>query len=131
MKLEIFRQEHRAYHEMGSLRIDGALFCVTLEPPWMQNRPFISCIPAGCYKAVRCNSPKYGNTFEIVDVEGRSLILFHPGNWPSQTEGCVLLGQYPAKLRGKRAVANSGNTFHRFMEQCKGVDSFDLFIVEI
>ena len=64
----------------------------TLENPWLDNAPNISCIPVGSYVCKRVISPKYGETFEITGVDGRTHILFHEGNYPSNTMGCVLLG---------------------------------------
>jgi hypothetical protein len=132
VKLEIFRMEQPAFHTIGAMRLDGKFFCATLEPPWRDNKPFLSCIPCGCYKAVRVHSPRFGVTWEITDVEGRSLILFHPGNWTEDTAGCVLLGQYPNKLKShRRAVLNSGATFQRFMDLTSAVDELDVFIVSV
>ena len=60
----------------------------TLEPPWLENKPNRSRIPAGTYKIKprRYNKGGY-DSFEIVGVPGRSLILFHAGNVPRNTRG--------------------------------------------
>lgn len=131
MKVEIFRLEHTKQLTIGVLRLDGAMFCATLEPPWKDNQRSVSCIPTGCYYAVRTTSPRYNNTFEIIDVPQRSGILFHAGNWVGDTEGCVLLGQHAGLLRGDRAVLNSGATFKRFMEALNNSFGFNLFIVDV
>lgn len=65
---------------------------VTLEPPWLDNTPKKSCIPAGKYKIVPRTSPKFGEHLILQDVEGRSYILCHAGNLPGDTEGCILVG---------------------------------------
>lgn len=131
MKIEIFRIESKPWHTIGSMRIDGKLFCTTLEPPWKDNRVNVSCIPCGSYKAKRVQSPKFGNTFEVVDVKGRTYILFHSGVWPRHTKGCVMLGQYPAKITGEDGIANSGDTFKKFLSATFHVDEFDLFITQV
>jgi hypothetical protein len=41
-----------------------------------------------------------------------------------------LLAQYPGKLRGDRAVLNSGATFSEFLRRLAGVYTFGLTIVE-
>lgn len=64
----------------------------TLEPPWNNNEENISCVPSGIYECKLVNSPKFGRTFEITSVENRTDILFHAGNYPRDTKGCVLLG---------------------------------------
>jgi hypothetical protein len=39
-------------------------------------------------------SPRFGmNVPHILDVPGRDYILIHPGNFPEDTEGCVLVGK--------------------------------------
>jgi len=115
--LEIVRMENDAIHGMfGMLRINKKLFCAVLEPPDRANAPFRSCIPAGQYLCRRDQSPKFGETFVVTEVPGRSDIKFHAGNTVADTAGCMLLGEYPAKLRGDRQVKNSGATFRAFME---------------
>lgn len=103
---------------------NGEPFCVTLEPPFGFNRPNVASIRAGEYTARRVVSPKYGNTFEVTGVPGRSHILFHAGNVVEHTEGCILLGQYFGKLKGDRAVLNSGATFQAFLDRLAGADAF-------
>lgn len=85
------------------------------EPPWRDNQPRISCIPAGEYLVKLRKSPKYGLTFHVTNVEGRSYILKHSGNYAGDTEkgfkthtlGCVLHGQKLGYLGGQRSVLNS------------------------
>jgi hypothetical protein len=131
MKVEIIRTEHTTKHTIGIMRVDGAQFCSTLELSWLNNIPFISCIPCGAYTCRRIHSAKYGDTFEITGVPDRDNILLHAGNWASNTEGCVLLGQHAGKLRNKRAVLNSGKTFRKFLALTQHVDNFDLFILSV
>jgi len=60
----------------GVLKFDNTPFAVTLELDDLENRPNISCIPAGEYICKRVNSPKFGDTFEVANVPGRTHILF-------------------------------------------------------
>ena len=64
----------------------------TLELPWKDNEPQISCIPIGDYKVVKRWSNKYKFHFHIQDVENRSFILIHAGNFHTHTKGCILVG---------------------------------------
>ena len=68
-------------------------FAVSMEPPWKDNAPNVSCIPPGKYYCHGTNSEKFGYTFEIADAPGRSAILFHRGNAAEHTKGCVLVGE--------------------------------------
>lgn len=50
-------------------------------------------------------------------VSGRSAIAIHPGNTPHHTQGCILVGQFPDKLKGPdRHIKNSANMFKKLMD---------------
>lgn len=110
---------------------DDAPICVTLERPWLNNAPNVSCIPAGQYTCKRVNSPKFGNVFEVTGVTGRSKVLIHWGNWVTDTEGCIVLGESYAILKNEVAVAQSKAAFDEFMAKLAAVDSFQLTIKEV
>jgi hypothetical protein len=114
----------------GALCIDGKAFCVTLEPPDRNNAPNISNIPPGKYHCRRIFSEKFGDTFTVENVPGRSLIRFHAGNRISDTEGCILLGRSYYALKYDRGIANSGATFRLFMAELVDCDEFELTITE-
>lgn len=114
----------------GVLLIDGKVFCVTLEPPDELNKVNESCIPTGQYMCKRYKSKRYPNTFQIMNVPNRSKILFHPGNFVDNTEGCILLARKFGVLGKGRGILNSGGTFKQFMEIFNGVDKFHLTINE-
>ena len=105
-----------------------APFALSVEDPWRNNEKFVSCIPAGTYKCQRVESPKFGNTFEICDVEGRDLILFHWGNTHVNTQGCVLVGEKFEPLNGVPAVLGSKDGFREFLAFVEGLDEFDVTI---
>ena len=131
MKISIIRIEESDQGTIGAMLIGGEAFCCTLEPPDNDNQQNISCIPEGKYRAIRIDSPRYGNTFEITNVQGRSHVLIHAGNVVKHTRGCVLIGQYFGKLKGNRAVLNSGSTFQKFLGKMKGINFFELEIKEV
>jgi len=127
---ELLRTELADDLTYGVLKINGKSHCVTLERPDLDNAPNFSCIPAGHYVCKRVNSPRFGITFEIVDVPDRSHILLHPGNVAADSRGCVLLGRHYGELRGDRAVLSSGKAFDRFMAAAEGVDEFPIYVKE-
>ena len=115
----------------GVFRIQKEVFCVTLEPPDMENTRNISSIPAQQYVCERQVSLRFGETFQVMNVPGRNSVLFHAGNRVEDTEGCIILAQHYGKLKGDRAVLNSGQTFHVFMAIMEGHSRFHLTIREI
>lgn len=117
---ELIRLEESHQGTIGVLRINKEVFCMTLEPPDELNVSNISHIPAQQYLCNPYTSPKYKETYIVDGVPGRDYILFHAGNTASHTHGCILLGSTTGKLRGERAVLNSGKTFERFMEKMGG-----------
>ena len=130
--VELIRlEEDHYYGTFGMLRVQKELFCVTLEPPDILNKSFKSSIPAQQYTCNRRFSNHFGETFEVTNVPGRDNILFHAGNYVGDTQGCIILAQYKGKLRGDRAVLNSGKTFKTFMGMMKDYGSFHLTIKEV
>lgn len=127
-KFELTRLESTEAGTFGVLRHNGQVFCLTLEPPDRNNAPDISCIPTGRYGCRRVRSPRFGPTFEVADVPGRTHILFHQGNVAADTNGCVLLGSRYGVLGRVRGVLDSGAAFDAFMARCSGLDGFDLTI---
>jgi len=121
----IVRLEESEEGALGSLLIDGKLFCTTLEPD--ANDPEKFQIPPGKYQCKRFHGWKWKNTFEIL-VEGHEALLFHTGNEELHTEGCILLGRQPSYLRGNRAILNSQHTFEQFLKELEAVDEFTLYI---
>jgi hypothetical protein len=127
--VELIRLEDDSEGTFGVLKINKEVFCVTLEPPDRLNKREKSCIPAQQYICNRYKSHAFGKTFIVENVPNRSGILFHAGNTKKDTAGCIILAQHFGKLRGFRAVLNSGKTFEEFMELMKD-DQFHLTIKE-
>lgn len=110
----------------------------TMEDDWLDNRPNVSCIPPDRYLCKRVISPKFGETFEITGVPGRSHILIHAANVEEHVRGCCGLGLKVGQLevtdedtgvkRWKIAVLSSKRAQAEFMAEFVGVDSFWLTI---
>lgn len=74
----------------GKLEHEGKLICHTIELPWKDNKPKISCIPEGEYFITKRYSRKFGWHLELLQVHNRSLILFHPANNAQrELQGCI------------------------------------------
>jgi hypothetical protein len=109
--------------------------CVTVERPWLGNKPFISCIPVGAYTLEDHASEKYGNTYAIVggsvghnkgdakeNFSGyrRYACLFHAANIFTDVSGCVGLGSNFGMLGGLWSISNSRKALDKFLEILKG-----------
>lgn len=96
---------------------------VTLENPWVNNKKKVSCIPDGVYdmkmrtSAVvkRASGGAYSKGWEVKGVPGRTYIMFHPGNWPEDTEGCIMVGKEYAMISDKPGISDSRASFQAFM----------------
>ena len=112
----------------GVLSWDGQPFAVSLEDKWRHNKKFMSCIPSGTYTCKRVNSPKFGDTFQVMHVQNRTNILFHKGNTTRNTEGCILIGEEFGILTGEPAILASNKGFSGFKRLTAEVDSFTFAI---
>jgi len=77
----------------GNITTDSGLSLVTLELPWLDDRPAVSCIPAGVYKVQWTSHPLHGWVYQVENVPGRSAILIHSANIPEQLLGCIAVGE--------------------------------------
>ena len=129
MNWKLIRNNKTFYYTFGTLSNDE-FTCFTLERPDKNNAPDISCIPVGVYTCKRVNSPKFGDTFQVMDVPNRDHILIHSGNTVEDVHGCIELGMKQGVLNGEFAVLNSKVAFQKFMEQNIGYDEFTLVVKE-
>ncbi len=86
MNIVVKRRPSTNIATIGELSIDGNFFCYTLE------RPEVEIVP-GTYAVELTYSPRFSRTLPLLDsVPGREAIRIHSGNWPRDTEGCLLVG---------------------------------------
>ena len=116
-KLKTIRLEQSEDGALGVLLYLERIFCMTLEPD--DGDPDRFQVPPGVHPLKHFKGSewtKWHNTLEII-VPGHTVILFHSGNVEEHSEACTLLGSRTGKLRGERAVLNSGNTFEQFQRE--------------
>lgn len=98
----------------GEMLIEGEHFAYTLERPWLDNAPNISCIPEGDYFVKLLYSPHFGRPLpHILGVPGRSGILIHALNYVTQTEGCIGIGD---ERGAGNTILESQSALGRFLE---------------
>lgn len=115
---------------------DGNNICVALQHAFQDvtTGNYVSKLPKGVYVCTR-GMHKLSNlvpfeTFEVMNVprfEGKKVtgILFHPGNFNHDSDGCILVGSE----RNGDMIMDSIRTFAQFMKLQEDVDSFVLTII--
>lgn len=102
-------------YTIGKLYLNDTYLCDTLEPPQYVNHP---CIDKGTYRIGYQYSNKFGRNMPfLLSVNGRVGIMIHSGNYPKDTQGCILVGR---NLQ-KGSVSNSKKTFDNVNSIIQGV----------
>ena len=96
INLLIIRDTFTKESTIGELFLNGERMCDTLENPWLNNERNFSCIPEGNYpvrlRLARESASRDYLHLLVQEVPNRDFILVHRGNFPSQTQGCILVG---------------------------------------
>ena len=115
----------------------GEFTCYTVERPWMDNAPSVSCIPTGKYHLHSYTSNRFGNSVIIYGGTvspypdpnfTRSGILIHPANVANDLEGCIGLGDSFGTVYGEHAVMNSRKTVSKFLDL---INTNEIYTLEI
>jgi hypothetical protein len=129
--MQTLRLERMAYLDegtFGKLYLPNGKLFFTVERPWLDNLPRVSCVPEGTYPLIRDYFDRGGyETFQVMDVSGRSQILIHVANWPKDVEGCIGVGL--GLDLGNFMVTSSRLAFRAFMESLPGDEERQIQIV--
>jgi len=103
MLLELKRAPSANDCTHGSLSVDGIFECFTLEDVVREvpklavaewKIPCQTAIPSGTYSVIVNFSTHFNKLLPLlVDVSGFDGVRIHSGNYSSNTEGCILVGQ--------------------------------------
>ncbi len=118
----------RDYHDdrtLGYMTLESGARLATIERPWLNNQPMVSCIPEGVYKIHlressvinRTTHGKYLHGWEVTGVPNRSFIMIHIANFPHELEGCIGVGLKHGMLDREMAVRQSGAAFDLLMHE--------------
>lgn len=113
----ITRQSDDGVQTLGDLNY-GNFNCKTLERPWLNNKPDVSCIPKGIYTCKYTFSlGNLGWTYALQNVPNRSGIRIHVANFYLDLEGCIGLGSGYQFLNGDKEadLINSRLTINAFV----------------
>lgn len=124
--LTIIRVGQSSRGTFGVLKYGEVPFALTLERPWKDNKPEVSCIPVGSYLCRRIRSPHFGDTFEVTCVPGRFNILFHKGNTIEDTKGCILVAEEFSGTFDRPMLVSSERGFGEFLALLADQPSFEL-----
>jgi len=114
MNFQVTRRWRDARSVTGELLLDGKHECFTLEPPQKTDGSKPRAIPAGTYRLTVRFSPRFARLMpHVEDVPGFDGILIHWGNFPKDTEGCMLVGS----IRENDFVGHSRDQFDELFEQ--------------
>lgn len=118
---------------------DGEFVAYTLERAYAVPNSFPTewgpKIPAGEYICIRgihqLANGKPFETFEVLGVAGHTGLLFHCGNFDSDSQGCILLGQQIQNINAEtKMVTQSQVAFANFRALEAAINSFMLTVVE-
>jgi Family of unknown function (DUF5675) len=122
MDITITRTRRSPQCTEGELALDDDFFCYTLEP--------LAPIAAGTYTCRVVYSPKFQrNTPRLFGVPGFPLddVEIHMGNFPDQTEGCILVGAVLAT----DFIGRSSQTFDDLLQKLPvSPTAFQVLIVD-
>lgn len=125
MHLQLIRYKRTPDSTQGILFNLSTFLAYTLELPWLNNQPNISCIRIGNYRVSPWRRPNGDNVFilrgesvcalpaELDEKKTRCLILFHTGNTCQDIQGCIS----PGLTAGINTVGRSGdamNALHKY-----------------
>ncbi len=135
MKLKLTRDVFTAKSTLGTLTIDDAFECYTLEDVDRKLEDGgekiygETAIPRGTYDVIIDFSPKYQKPMpHILNVPQYEGVRIHPGNFPKDTEGCILLGL----SRGIDRVNSSVLAFQRLLAKLDAAyDSGETVMLEV
>jgi len=113
---------------LGRFFLDKNLY-FTVEKPWANNLPNISCIPDGIYYCEPYISRRFGPTYQIIGVPNRSYILFHSGNTANDSTGCIILGM--RYNEDTNMLEESRIAVAEFLKYLKGTKEFKLEVKQI
>ena len=123
MRITVQRVTYTNESVQGKMSLDGEFECYTLEPPRKppgQPKPF--CVPAGVYRYRVGPSNHFGRNVVFVDnIPGFDDVEVHPGNFPTDTHGCCLVG----KTEGPNFVGHSDEEFDALLEKLPPVGQIE------
>ena len=119
---------------LGSMVLPSGLKLYTIERPWLNNEPFVSCVPEGVYTLEYHRYKGKLDTWALVgdtvshfpSDKARNLILIHPANKVHELQGCIATGT--DKKSGEGRMVKSLDAHRKLMNVIlsKNVDTITI-----
>jgi hypothetical protein len=121
MQLELERLHGSPGFTRGTLKIDGVVFCDTLEDEERAVKLYgETAIPTGKYRIIINQSARFKRKLPLlVNVPNFEGIRIHAGNTAAHTHGCILVG----KWHSHGFITDSKDTFNALFK--KLTDAFN------
>jgi len=141
MQLHVIRTTFTDQSSVGELYLNGVFYCYSLEDVDRDLRADLplevirarkifagTAIPTGSYEVILNWSNRFQKQMPLLlRVPGWEGVRIHSGNYPHQTEGCILLG----KTKLDNMVGVSNKTFGAFMVELRRAAKREKIHIEI
>lgn len=116
MEITVQRINYDDQSTQGEMLLDGKFFCYTLEPRKDRSLGKPYCVDAGSYPVEVGFSDHFKmEVLKVIGTPGFTAVEVHPGNFPSDTHACCLVGE----TESKDFVGQSRKAFDMLIELVK------------
>lgn len=137
MDLELKRTIYGQFGIFGMLTdLNSNRIAYTCEHAYLNSDGnFYAKIPVGKWTCIRGSHQLDGmlkpfETFEVTNVPGRTGLLFHSGNYNTDSQGCILLGLELDDKAMPPCVLDSKLAFLKFMQTQIDCNEFELTVTQ-
>lgn len=140
-ELKVLRFKFTDKSTISELYLNGTLFCYTLEDPVRELKDLNkdgdfddvnegkvkgnTAIPEGTYDIILNMSNRFKKIMPLLlKVPGYEGVRIHTGNFPKDTEGCILVGS----MALNDEIRNSRPTFTKLMTELEKADKITITI---
>jgi len=132
MEMALVRDTFTATSTTGILSLNGEFFCYVLEDIVRKDSARKvagkTAIPTGRYQVIISFSSKFKQYMPLLlNVPNFLGIRIHVGNWATDTEGCLLVGDG----RETDKISGSRNAYNRLMRRLKEVEKEEKIYISV
>ena len=120
MNLDIIRWNEDEFGTFGIIRYKQRLLSYSLELPDRDNKPFVSRINCGSYRAEIVKFRKKYDAVYLHNVPGRTGILIHIANRIDEIQGCIAPGEMIRfEKNNEKIILNSAKALKKIVKKIK------------